>query len=92
MIDGIQNERNASSSFLFSAEPTPINLDKDVKDNYVLIDNGSTLNVDLHMNKKTDRICAMEPGEISVSCVVPPVALVEEEVREVGQVQASVFR
>ena len=92
MIDGIQDERNASNSFLFSVDPTPINLDKNVKDDYVLIGNRSTINVDLDMDKKTDRICVIEPGEISVSCVVPPVTLVEEEVREVGQVQASVFR
>lgn len=92
MIDVTQNAQNTSSSFLFSADPTPINLDKNVKEDYVLIDNGLTLNVDLDMEKKTHRICAIEPGEISVSCVVPPVPLIEEEVRKVGRVQASVLR
>jgi len=92
MIGGTQNDRNASSSSLFCADPTPIDLDKDVKDDYVLTDNMSTLNMDLETDKKSDRICAIEPGEISVSCVVPPVPLVEEEVRKVGRVQASVFR
>lgn len=63
-----------------------------MNDDYVLLDNVSTLNVDLEMDKKSDRICATETGEISVSCVVPPVPLIEEEVRKVGRVQASVFR
>lgn len=92
MINGIQDAQKPSSSSLFSANPTPINLDEEVKDNYVLVGNGSTLNVDLDIDKKTSRTCAVEPGEISVSCVVSPVALIEEEVRKVGRVQASVFR
>ena len=58
----------------------------------VFIDNRSTRNVDVDMDRKTDRVCAIEPGEISVACVVPPVPLVEEEGRQVGRVQASVYR
>ena len=92
MIDGTRNAQNSSSSSLSSANPTDFNLDKDVKDDYVLIDNRLTRNGDLDMDRKTDSVRAIEPGEISVSCVVPPVPLVEEEARQVGRVQASVYR
>lgn len=90
MIDGIQNAQNGSRSFS-SANPIPFNLDKILKDD-VLIGNRLTRNVDLDMDRKTDSVRTIEAGDISVACVVPPVPLVEEEGRQVGRVQASVYR
>ncbi|KAG0556056.1 hypothetical protein KC19_11G022200 [Ceratodon purpureus] len=89
-----ENKRSlpSSQSQLLSEPGSPlIDILEDVKDD-VFIDNRSTRNVDVDMDRKTDRVCAIEPGEISVACVVPPVPLVEEEGRQVGRVQASVYR
>jgi hypothetical protein len=90
MIDGIQNAQNGSRSFLSSANPIPFNLDKILND--VLIGNRLIRNVDLDMDRKNDSVRTIEAGDISVACVVPPVPLVEEEGRQVGRVQASVYR
>lgn len=91
MINGTSNAQNGSSSSLPSANLIPLNLDKDVKDD-VFIDNKFTRNVDVVMDRKTDSARSIEPGEISVECMVPPAPLVEEEGRQVGRVQASVYR
>lgn len=91
MMDGTQNAQNGSSSFLSSANQISLNLDKNVKDDYLLNNNVLTRNLDLNMVGKTDNACVIESGEISVQCVVPPMPLVEEEGRRVGRVQASVY-
>lgn len=75
-----------------SSDPTPINLDKDVKEAYVLEEKVKKINVAVDKEKKTDGPSATDSGEISISCVVPPVALIEEEERTKGHVQASVYR
>jgi hypothetical protein len=90
-IDGAQNARKSLRPSLSSDNLAPLDLDKDVK-NDVLVDNRLTHNMNLDMDGKADSVRTSESGEISVACIVPPVPLVEEEGRQVGRVQASVYR
>lgn len=89
MIDK-QDSPRGSSSFLSPANPIPLNQVEDVKGEVILVDNERTLDLDDGHN--TRNIGDTETCDISVSCVMPPVPLIEEETRKAGHVQASVYR
>lgn len=63
-----------------------------MKEEYVLEEKVKTINVAVDKETKTEGPSATDSGEISISCVVPPVTLIEEEERTKGRVQASVYR